>query len=189
MYPRAVKIVNRKVRLLVQIERKRVSSKAAASWYLWSRKFRTSVGFIDFETGRKDRRSGPRRFFFVTAARKSTQPGARSRCVFDRLSDRRGHSAFQLWNKYRRREIGEEGTGKKTSSKEPFSIGDLDSDRRNESHSRERPGRSGNNATYESMKRIIDPDLGPGYGDRWNFENTLFQQRRVSRQVRSITSE
>jgi len=58
-YRRAVKIANRKVRLLVQIERKRVSSKAAASRYLWSEKFRTSVGFIDFETGRKDRRSGP----------------------------------------------------------------------------------------------------------------------------------
>jgi len=92
----------------------------------------------------------------VTAARKSTQPGARSRCVFDRLSDRRGHSAFQLRNKYRRREIGEEGTGKKTSSKEAFSIGHLEFDRRNESYSQERPERSENNATYESMKRIID---------------------------------
>ena len=104
---------------------------------------------------RSSERTG--RFFFVTAARKShTARGARSRCVFDRLSDRRGHSTFQLRNKYRRREIGEEGTGKKTSSKEPFSIGNLDFDRRNVSHSREHPGRSGNNATYEPMKRVID---------------------------------
>jgi len=155
-YRRTVKIANKKVRLLVQIERKRVSSKAAASRYLWSGKFRTSVGFIDFETGRKDRRSGPDDFSSWLQRGRATQPGARSRCVFDRLSDRRGHSTFQLRNKYRHREIGEEGTSKKTSSKEPFSTGNLDFDRRNESHSREHPGRSGNNATYEPMKRVID---------------------------------
>lgn len=37
--------------------------------------------------------------------------GRRSRCVFDRLSDRRGHSAFQLRNKYRQVSRDRRGCG------------------------------------------------------------------------------
>lgn len=81
--------------------------------------------------------------------------GRSSRCVFDRLSDLRslGVSTFGTSIDVER---SAKVRDKKTSSKESFSSRDLELDRRNERHSRKCPGRSGNNATYESMKRIID---------------------------------